>query len=130
MRANKKVKRTARGLLRLCLVNGVLNEQRTRQVARALASSRHRGSLRVLSDFQRLVRLEHGRHTAVVESATPLAENLRQKIHTRLSRTYGESLEMSFGENPALIGGIRIRVGSDVYDGSIRARLRALASRL
>lgn len=130
MRANKKVKRTARGLFRLCLVDGVLNEDRTRQVARALASSRQRGSLRVLSDFQRLVRIERDRHTAVVESATPLADTLRQAVQTGLVRTYGETLEMSFGENPELIGGIRIRVGSDVYDGSIRAKLTALASKL
>jgi F-type H+-transporting ATPase subunit delta len=130
MRANKKVKRTARGLFRLCLVDGALNEQRTREVVQALARSRHRGSLRVLTDFQRLVRLEHGRRTALVESATPLTENLRREIQTGLARTYGETLEMAFGENPALIGGIRIRVGSDVYDGSIRAKLTALASRL
>jgi F-type H+-transporting ATPase subunit delta len=130
MRASKKVKRTARGLFRLCLVDGALNGDRARQVAQALARSRHRGSLRVLSDFQRLVRLEHGRHTALVESATPLTENLRQEIQTGLARTYGETLEMAFGENPSLIGGIRIRVGSDVYDGSVRAKLTALASRL
>jgi F-type H+-transporting ATPase subunit delta len=130
MRVNKKAKRTARGLFRMCLVDGALNEERTRQVARALASSRRRGSLRVLSDFQRLVRLERGRHTARVESATPLADSLRQEIQAGLARTYGETFEMSFGENPALIGGIRIRVGSDVYDGSIRAKLTALASRL
>lgn len=130
MRANKKIKRTARGLFRLCLVDGALNEERTRQIARALASSRHRGSLRVLSDFQRLVRLQRDRHTALVESATPLAENVRRDIQNGLARTYGETLEMSFGENPALIGGIRIRVGSDVYDSSIRAKLTALASRL
>ena len=130
MRANKKVKRTARGLFRLCLVDGVLNEERTLQVARALASSRQRGSLRVLSDFQRLVRIERDRHTALVESATPLAENLRHEVQRGLARTYGETLEMSFGENPELIGGIRIRVGSDVYDGSIRAKLIALESKL
>lgn len=130
MRANKKVKRTARGLFRLCLVDSALNEERTLQVARALARSRHRGSLRVLSDFQRLIRIERDRHTALVESATPLAENLRRGIQTGLARTYGETLEMSFGENPELIGGIRIRVGSDVYDGSIRAKLTALASKL
>jgi len=130
MRANKKVKRTARGLFRLCLVDGVLNEERTRQVARTLASSRQRGSLRVLSDFQRLVRIEHDRHTAIVESATPLPDNLRQAVQSGLARTYGETLEMSFGEKPELIGGIRIRVGSDVYDGSIRAKLTALASKL
>jgi len=130
MRANKKIKRTARGLFRLCLVDGALNEERTRQVARALAGSRHRGSLRVLSDFQRLVRLERDRHTALVESATPLAEDLRRGIQHGLTRTYGDTLEMAFGQNPELIGGIRIRVGSDVYDGSIRAKLTALASRL
>jgi F-type H+-transporting ATPase subunit delta len=130
MRANKKVKRTARGLFRLCLADGVLDEERTRKVARALAGSRRRGSLRVLSDFQRLVRLERGRHTARVESATPLADSLRQEIQAGLTRTYGETFEMEFGENPALIGGIRIRVGSDVYDGSIRAKLTALASKL
>jgi len=130
MRANKKVRRTARGLFRLCLVDGVLNQARTRQVARALATSRQRGSLRVLSDFQRLVRIERDRHTAVVESATPLTDNLREAVQSGLARTYGETLEMSFGEKPELIGGIRIRVGSDVYDGSIRAKLTALASRL
>ena len=64
------------------------------------------------------------------QSATPLAANLRDEVQSGLARTYGETLEMSFGENPELIGGIRIRVGSDVYDGSIRAKLTALASRL
>ena len=130
MRANKKVKHTARGLFRLCVVNGELDQQRVRKVAQALAGSRRRGSLRVLSDFQRRVRLDRDRHTARVESATPLAAYLRDAVQSGLARTYGETLEMSFGENPELIGGIRIRVGSDVYDGSIRAKLTALASRL
>ena len=94
MRANKNVNRTARGLFRLCLVDGVLNDERTRQVARALAGSRQRGALRVLSDFQRLVRIERDRHTARVESATPLADNLRDAVQSRLARTYGETLEM------------------------------------
>jgi F-type H+-transporting ATPase subunit delta len=85
--------------------------------------------LRVLTDFQRLLRLEYERHTALIESAAPLTGQLRQDIEAGLTRTYGDTLEMSFGENPALIGGIRIKVGSDVYDGSIRARLAALESR-
>jgi F-type H+-transporting ATPase subunit delta len=130
MRATKKIKRTARELFRFCRVDGVFNEERARQVVRAIASSRRRGAIRVLTDFQRLARLERDRHTALVESATPLAPQLREGIEARLARTYGETLEMSFGENPALIGGIRIKVGSDVYDGSIRARLAALRSRL
>jgi F-type H+-transporting ATPase subunit delta len=130
MRASKRVKRVSRELFRLCRATGVFNEDRARQIAGALARSPRRGALRVLTDFQRLVRLEYERHTALIESAAPLTGQLRQDIEAGLARTYGDTLEMSFGENPALIGGIRIKVGSDVYDGSIRARLAALESRL
>ena len=73
MKANRKVKRAARQLFRLCLVNGALDEGRARQVAQRIAASRRRGALAILSDFQRLVRLDSDRHSALVESATPLA---------------------------------------------------------
>jgi F-type H+-transporting ATPase subunit delta len=130
MKANRKVARASRGLFRLCVVNGVLDEQRAREVARRLASATRRGALRVLSDFQRLVRLERDRHSALVESATPLVESVRDDILAGLARTYGSQLDTSFAPNPALIGGVRIKVGSDVYDGSVRARLEALEGRL
>ena len=39
---------------------------------------------------------------------------------------YGPGISTSFAHNPALIGGMRIHVGSDVYDGSVRAGLDAL----
>jgi F-type H+-transporting ATPase subunit delta len=47
-----------------------------------------------------------------------------------VARRYGAGLQPSFEVDPALIGGLRIRVGSDVYDGSLRARLAALQTRL
>jgi len=82
--------------------------------------------LALLSHFQRLVKLDRGRHTAEVESATPLPEDLRASIESDLARIYGSGISASFAHNPALIGGMRIKVGSDVYDGSVRARLDAL----
>ena len=130
MKANRKVKRAARQLFRLCLVNGVLDEGRTRQVAERIAASRRRGALAILSDFQRLVRLDSDRHSALVESATPLVPGMREGIQAGLTRVYGPGLEATFAENPALIGGMRIKVGSDVYDDSVRARLAALEARL
>jgi F-type H+-transporting ATPase subunit delta len=130
MRANKKVKRAARQLFRLCLVDGMLDDGRVRTIARRLATSGRRGALPLLSGFQRLVRLDCDRHTAVVESAMPLVAGLREAVQTGLTRVYGPGLETSFEENPALIGGMRIKVGSDVYDGSVRARLAALEARL
>src|SRR5262245_32123525 len=130
MKASKKAKRVVRQLFRLCQVDGGLDETRVRQVAQRIATSTRRGALAVLSDFERLVRLDQDRRTAVVESATALPTALRAQIQNDLSRVYGFRIETSFGENPALIGGMRIKVGSDVYDGSVRARLAALESRL
>jgi F-type H+-transporting ATPase subunit delta len=130
MRANKKVRRTSRELFRLCLVDGALDAGRVRQVAQRIAASRQRGTLPILTDFQRLVRLEHDRYAALVESATPLGDRVREDIQAGLARVYGPKLETTFAPNPALIGGIRIKVGSDVYDGSVRARLAALEARL
>jgi F-type H+-transporting ATPase subunit delta len=130
MQSKRKVARTARQLFRRCLVNGALDEGHVRRVAHGIAASKRRGALAVLSDFHRLVRLDRDRHTAVVESATPLVVDLREAVQADLTRVYGPALEAVFTQNPALIGGMRIRIGSDVYDGSIRARLAALAASL
>ena len=126
----RKVKRAARQLLRMCFVNGSLQRDRVRQVAERLAAAKRRGSLNVLSEFQRLVRLDRDRHTAVVETAAPLVPEVRADVQAGLARLYGDGLEASFEENPGLIGGMRIKVGSDVYDGSVRAKLAALEARL
>jgi F-type H+-transporting ATPase subunit delta len=130
MKANRKARRAARQLFRLCLVDGVLDPGRVRQVTQRIATSTRRGALPILSDFQRLVRLDRDQHTAVVESATPLADGVRGDIQAGLAHVYGPGLDASFEENPALIGGLRIKVGSDVYDGSVRTRLAALEARL
>lgn len=130
MKVNRRMKRAARQLFRLCMPGGTLDAPTVRLVAQRLAASKRRGAIPVLTVFQRLVRLETGRHTAVVESATPLVDSLRAEIATRLSRQYGPDLDTSFREDPALIGGLRIKVASDVYDGSVRARLNALDARL
>lgn len=127
---NRTAKRAARQLFRLCLVDGAVDPARARRVAHRLATSSRRGALSILSGFQRLVRLDRDRHTALVESATPLATGLQDGIRADLARVYGPGLDASFAQNPALIGGMRIKVGSDVYDGSVRARLAALEARL
>lgn len=130
MKASRKTRRAARQLYRACIVDGLLDGGRVRTVAEQLAVSKKRGALALLMDFQRLVRLDRDRHVAIVESAAPLAADDRDGIRAQLARRYGASLEASFEENPALIGGMRIKVGSNVYDNSVRAKLAALSSRL
>ncbi len=129
MKTIKQTKREARQLFHLCLVGGRLDEGRTRLVVNRVIESRRRGYIAVLSDFLRLVRLERARYTAQVESAVPLAEELRTSVRSGLERSYGPGIVTSFIHNPALIGGMRVKVGSDVYDGSVRAKLAALEKR-
>ena len=126
MKTTRQTKREAKRLFRLCLVNGLLDEGRTRQVVQRLIEAKRRGASALLSHFQRLVKLDRARRTAEVESATPLPSDLRASIQAGLARVYGLGISASFAHNPGLIGGMRIKVGSDVYDGSIRARLAAL----
>ena len=129
MRSIKQARRDAKQLFRLCLANGLLNEGRVREVVHLVSETTKRNRFNVLADFLRLVRLYCTRHSAAVESATPLPAGMQASIHAGLSRVYGTGLNTSFTHSPALIGGMRIKVASDVYDGSIQARLAALEAR-
>jgi F-type H+-transporting ATPase subunit delta len=131
MRASKRSTRIAHHLFRLCLDEGrQLNEQRVRMVVAHILADKRRHGLHVLAAFERLVRLHSDRYTAVIESAVPLSEDMRDGVRADLVRVYGPKVEALFEVNPALIGGMRIKVGSEVYDDSVRARLNALEARL
>ena len=129
MKTTKEITRNARQLFRLCLVNDSLDERRVRTVVRGVLQSKRRGRHAILSRFLRLVKLDRIRHTADIESATPLPAHLQTSVLNGVVRVYGPGITISFSQNPALIGGMRIRVGTDVYDGSIKARLAALEHR-
>jgi F-type H+-transporting ATPase subunit delta len=126
MKTIKQLESDAKHLYRLCLIDGSLDEDRVRQVVRRVLESKQRGSFALLSHFRRLVKLDCARRTATVESATPLPADLQTSVSSDLERVYGPKLSISFADNPALIGGMRIKVGSDVYDSSVKARLAAL----
>lgn len=129
MKANKRSRRDAKRLFRLCLVHGLLDEARARDVAQRVARNRSRRRLVVLTLLRRLIRLDRERQTADVQSATPLPADLQSSVRARLARVYGPDLSFSFTDAALLIGGMRVKVGSDVYDSSVRARLAALAAR-
>ena len=126
MRAGQQAKREARRLFGGCLVDGVLDENRARQATEVTLAASRRDAPHILSYFLRLVRFENARHTAQVESVRPLPADLRSAIETSLQRRYGGRLTTRFSQRPDLIGGLRIQVGSDLYDSSVRAGLAAL----
>ena len=85
-----------------------------------------RDYLPILGHFLRLVKIDNAEHMATVQSATPLPADLKAVVQTGLTRRYGPGLTTEFTHRPELIGGMRIQVGCDVYDGSVRAGLEAL----
>jgi F-type H+-transporting ATPase subunit delta len=126
MNATKQARREATQLFRLCLVNGLLDEERAREKVTQIVRDKPRGYLGILSHFRRLVQLDVAQHTAKVESAAALPAELQASVKSGLARVYGRGVTISFAVNPELIGGMRIQVGSDVYEGSVRSRLAAL----
>ncbi len=126
MRVTKHIAQEANHLFRACQVGGQLQPERVRKVVEEIGDAKPRDYLSTLGAFTRLVKLECSRLTALIESAQPLPQGSQAQVLTALTRTYGPAVNASFAHNPALIGGIRIQVGSDVYDGSIRGRLARL----
>ena len=126
MKITKQARREAKELFRSCVVAGLLEENRVRQAVQQVLQTRPRGYIAILTHFLRLVKLDIERRTARVESASPLSADLQTQIQTGLARSYGKGLDISFAQNPELIGGLRIKVGSDVYDGSVQGRLAEL----
>ena len=130
MKTSKQARRDAKALFRSCRVNGLLDEARARQAVLAVLGRKPRGYVGILNQFQRLVTLDFERRAARVESAIPLTAAQQAQVSSNLARRYGPGLQVSYVQNPALLGGVRIKVGSDVYDGSVQARLNALAESL
>ena len=126
MKITKQARREAKQLFRVATVNGLLDDTRARKVVQQLLEKKPRGYLGVLAHFQRLVQLDIERRSARVESATALTPDNQATVKQNLTRVYGNGLSFTFSENPALIGGLRIKVGSDVYDGTVRGRLDRL----
>ena len=126
MKTTKQARREGKLLFRGCKSNGLLDETKVREAVQQVLARKPRGYLTILAQFQRLVKLDIERRTARVESAVLLSSTQQGAIQANLTRRYGPGLNLSFGQNSALLGGVRIKVGSDVYDDSVRARLDAL----
>jgi len=129
MKTAKQTQREARRLFHLCLSNGSVDDQRARDVVRQIVEARRHGSLALLSRFQRLVRIDRAQHTADVKSAVPLPLDVRARFETIVRNVWGPGVTVTFGTDPALLGGVRITVGSDVFDGSVSGGLAALEAR-
>jgi F-type H+-transporting ATPase subunit delta len=127
MKSRKEALRLAKKIFAASLKDGQLDESVVRKVVAKLSETRPRGFLEVAEAYWRLVRLEVEKNRAIVQSAVVLDEPTKTGLVTDLKKKYGPQITTEFSVDPALLGGVKIRVGSDVWDGSVKNRLERLS---
>ncbi len=128
MKVSKTAAATARRLFGLCQTGGKLDDAKLRAAIGRLVESKPRDYRGILGALHKLTRLEFERRKVTIESSVELDEATRQRVVAGLARQYGADLVVDYQITPSLIGGLRIRVGNDVFDGSVQGRLERLAN--
>lgn len=130
MKINKETRQMSKDLLRASFADGQLDHGRVRSLVTSLIEKKPRNYLKVLDAYKRLLRLEVEKRSATIETATSLDTSARDEMTENLKRKYGADLSATFAVVPELLGGMRVRVGSDVWDSSVRNRLQRLQQQL
>jgi F-type H+-transporting ATPase subunit delta len=128
MHPSKQSQRLARQLYRLSLVEGQISAAQVDGVLAYLAAHPPRQWLAVLKHYRRLVVRQLARNHALVEHAGAINDALLRGIAEALARKCQRPVTAAAQPNPALIAGLRIRLGDDIYESSIAGQLAALAS--
>ena len=128
MKISREAATTARRAFRMCVEGDRVVDDKLRKVFKKIADEKPRGWQAILHELKRLPRLEMERRQVLVESAEALEEASQDRIKGSLARKYGDDLSFEFKITPGLLGGIRVRVGNDVWDGSVKTRLDRLSN--
>ena len=128
MKVSKDAARDASRIFRLCAPEGKLDEDKLRSAIDMIVTQKPRDYRGILHAIKRLTRLDVESRSALIVSATELDTPSRVTIEENLKKQYGNDLSYSYETDASLLGGIRIRVGNDVLDGSVKARLNRLAN--
>jgi F-type H+-transporting ATPase subunit delta len=128
MAADKQTKLLAKQLFKLSVVNGQISEERVSGVLGWIEKHRPANSLALLRMYNRAVQAELARSRAVVEHAGPMSDATLKQIAAAMSQRYNRAVTASAKPNPNLLAGVRVRVGSDVFESSVSGQLAALAA--
>jgi F-type H+-transporting ATPase subunit delta len=130
MKINKEIRRLSREMLRASFTDGQLDPGRIASLVDSLIVRKPRNCVAILQNYMRLLRLELEKRRARIETASEVDREATSKVIANLKKKYGNDLTTEFVVNPQLLGGMRIRVGSDVWDGTVRNRLERLQQQL
>jgi len=128
VKVSKDAASTARRIFRMCAPQGKLNEDHLKLSFSKIIADRPRDFRQILQELHRLVKVDVESRIVSVESATELDSAQRERIEKNITEQYGAGLTFQYSTDAALLGGIKIRVGDDVWDGSLQAKLEKLTN--
>jgi F-type H+-transporting ATPase subunit delta len=125
--ANKQAQQLARQLFKLTVVDGAVSADRVAGVLAYVEKHAPAHTILVLKAYHRLVAVELAKGEARVEHAGAVAPAALSAIAAAMSKKYGRPVAATSRPNPALLAGLRVRVGDDVYESSVAGQLAAFS---
>jgi F-type H+-transporting ATPase subunit delta len=126
--AHKQAQQLARQFFRLSVVDGEVSAERVAGVLEYIEKHQPAHPRAVLTAYYRLVAAEVARGQAIVEHAGAIDAGAVARIATDLTKKYHRRVTAVAKRNDALLAGVRVRIGDDIYESSVAGQLAALAT--
>ncbi|MFC9942089.1 F0F1 ATP synthase subunit delta [Streptomyces pratensis] len=127
---DRKATTAAKGELLRSLLGGRTQPVTERVVTRLVTQPRGRSLEAGLESLSRLAAERRDRMVAVVTSAVPLSDRQKQRLGAALAKIYGRQMHLNLDVDPEVLGGISVRVGDEVINGTIAERLEEVTRRM
>ncbi|MER5368407.1 F0F1 ATP synthase subunit delta [Streptomyces sp. NPDC002722] len=127
---NRSASAAAKGQLLRSLLGGKARPATERLVTRLVTQPRGRSLEEGLESLSKLAADRRQRMVAVVTSAVPLSDRQKQRLGAALAKIYGRPMHLNLDVDPTVLGGIAVRVGDEVINGTISERLEEATRRM
>ncbi len=119
---------------RLALIDRIFSDSIELNIRSFMKLLTERGKAKLIpacfEEYERLWYENSGIVIAEVETASVLSENEKNRLHSALEKKTGSAVEMRVIVTPELIGGLRVKVGGELIDGSVKGRLSDIKTKL
>ncbi len=123
-----QIQQIARQLFKLSLVDGRLSSEQVAGVLGYVEKTQGGNAVAILKAYQRLIATEIAKGVAVIEHSGPVSEATLASIAASLSKRYSRPVTTTTKAAPALLAGLRVRIGDDVYESSVSGQLATLSA--
>lgn len=120
---NRQADPGARADLVSSLLQGKASPETVRLARQAVLAPRGRRFDRTVEEYLQLAAERRERLTATVTSAVPLEESQRSRLAAALQQIYGKPIQLQMIIDPDVVGGLVVRVGDEVIDGTIASKI-------